>query len=79
MVKRRLDDYTGRYKQNKHKHKAMLYRSCRKKRRYALEEEAKAVRWIESERSGQDLLIYPCEFCNGFHLTKRATTFSSSC
>lgn len=43
--------------------------SCAKKRRYATYDQARAVaRWSEDE-NGQELRIYKCEYCGGWHLT----------
>ena len=43
--------------------------ACAKKRRYATYEQARATaRWGE-DKNGEELLIYRCEYCGGWHLT----------
>ncbi|MDP9068021.1 MAG: hypothetical protein M3N53_06710 [Actinomycetota bacterium] len=44
-------------------------RSCETKRRYETSSEAEATAAHRREESGElDLDIYPCRFCNGWHI-----------
>lgn len=48
-----------------------IHGSCARKIRYSDEFGARAAGQCISERSGKPLYLYPCEICNGFHLTQR--------
>ena len=53
------------------KHYNRQYNSCKRKVRYRTEGEAlKALHKCKQKRDAE-LDYYYCEFCNGFHLTKR--------
>ena len=44
-------------------------KTCESKRRYATSSEAERMAQHRREESGErDLDIYPCPFCNGWHL-----------
>ena len=45
---------------------------CRGKKRYDSRAEAKEQgKWIGVQTGGLKLRVYPCAFCNGYHLAKR--------
>lgn len=47
----------------------MRAKSCESKRRYATSSEAESTARHRREESGElDLDIYPCRFCNGWHI-----------
>ena len=50
---------------------ALRYKACERKQRYATRAEAQdAVR--DCKRHGsRDLHVYPCPYCNGWHLTHK--------
>jgi len=47
-----------------------IYFSCRKKKRYPSQHEAKVAASCCRNRRGVKLRVYPCEICGGWHLTK---------
>ena len=55
------------------RHMKAQVNGCLCKNRYSTKELAEAARlWCERER-GMVLRVYECEFCLGFHLTKKPT------
>lgn len=47
----------------------MRTKSCETKRRYATSSEAEATAQHRREESGElELEIYPCRFCDGWHI-----------
>lgn len=46
----------------------MRTKSCENKRRYATSSEAESTARHRREESGELLDIYPCRFCNGWHI-----------
>ena len=54
-----------------HSSGGVVYSQCGKKKRYRTEYRAKEIARRRERSSGVLLRVYPCNFCAGFHLTKK--------
>lgn len=53
-----------------HRRAGKRYRSCARKSRYMTLHEAELNRERQQRQGKVTLYVYPCEFCQGFHLSK---------
>lgn len=44
---------------------------CKRKRRYASREEARATADHQARTTGRELSVYECSWCRGWHLSSR--------
>lgn len=49
-----------------------VYKTCKRKNRYASEYEARRIARLRTATSGTPLRVYECPYCHGYHMTSRA-------
>jgi hypothetical protein len=52
---------------------SIVWSECRKKRRYETPHEAMRAGNVRTEEAGVELHVYPCNYCDGWHLARGAS------